>query len=187
VKPECLVVVGLDDRRNCAYDLMAQAKTAVVSGRYRLAYGVISVGKGEKAQRCLILPGKSEAVDVQDGLEKPMHLGAPFAVDFSIRSDKDEVMVVGTSVRVLGRGKEIYTRFSEVLAPQVSARTKETQKLLEKGKAMSKPDSEDIKNNPIAVAFPKSFRVKKEGKEIIQFQLTMRGHPLIGNAESAWR
>jgi hypothetical protein len=187
LKPECLIVVGLDDRRNTCYDLMTQPKTPVVAGRYRLAYGILSLGKGEKAQRCLILPGKSESLDIQDGLEKEFHFGAPFGIEFSIRSDKEEVMVVGTSVRVVGRGKEVYTRFSDLLLPLVSARIKETQKPVEKSKAMSKPDQEDWKNNPVAVGFPKSFRVKKEGKEIIQFQLSLHNHPLIGNAESVWR
>ncbi|MFO0981185.1 MAG: hypothetical protein U1E76_05435 [Planctomycetota bacterium] len=182
VRPECLIVVGQDDKRNCAYDIMAQEKTPVVSGRYRLAYGVLSVGKGEKAVRCLILPGKSESVQIDDGLERPMAFGAPFALAFS----KQGASVVGDSIVVEGRGKEEYTRFNDVLSPLVSARVKDG-KPLERAKPMEKQSPDDWKKNPRLVAYPKSFSVKKEGKEIIQFQLTLKNHPLFGDLESPWK
>ncbi|MFO0983470.1 MAG: hypothetical protein U1E76_17340, partial [Planctomycetota bacterium] len=187
VKPRSLVVVGVDDRKDCAYDLMSAPEVTAVSGRYRLAYGVLAQGRGTSQQRALIVPGKSVPFEVKDGATTPVKLGAPFTFAFDTQVQGDTAVLVGTSLRVQGRGGESYARFSDVLQPQASART-EGGKVLEPPRAMDPATPAEWSKAARAVAFPRDLRVKRDGKEAVRFQLELKSHPLLGGPiRSEWQ
>lgn len=192
VRPRSLVVVGEGERSQCAYDLASAAEVTMVSGRYRLAYGVLETGRGASAQRALILAGKSQPFEVHDGGAVTVAFGAPFKLAFETRAQSDATILVGSSVHAEGRGGEVYLRFSEVLLPQVATRRASAPtaggKPLERAQTLEAPGPADWSKSARAVAFPKDYRVKREGKDAIQFQLQLRTHPLLGGPiESEWR
>jgi hypothetical protein len=187
VKPESLVIVGMNERKQCAYDLMSADAVTVAAGRYRLAYGVMAAGKGSTAQRALILPGRSPVIDVADGATVSVALGAPFKLEFETKVEGDEVVLLGTSVHVAGRAQEFYLRFSEVLRPQLTAKTK-SGTLLERARTMEASSREDWSKSSRSAAFPKDFRVKRDSQDTIQCQLQLRSHALFGGPlESDWK
>lgn len=187
VKPESLVIVGQAERKMCAYDLMSAATVTVAAGRYRLAYGVMATGKGSTAQRAMILPGRSPVIDVADGATVSVALGAPFKLEFETKAEGEEVVLQGTSVHVVGRLQEFYLRFTEVLRPQLTAKTK-SGTLLERSRTMEASSREDWSKSSRSAAFPKDFRVKRDPQDSIQWQLQLRSHPLFGGPlESDWK
>jgi hypothetical protein len=82
-------------------------------------------------------------------------------------------------VQVAGRAGEIYTRFSEVLLPLVSAKTKDNRQLV-RAKAMDPPTSAEWTKSLRALAYPRDFRVKADPPEGVTFELELRPHPLLG-------
>jgi hypothetical protein len=179
VKPRSLVVMGLDDRSSCFYDLAAGGEISVPTGKYRVAYGVLETGKGSSLQRALILPGSSPAVEVKDGATAVMALGAPFRFRFESGAKAGEAFVVGTSVQVTGRAGEAYARFSEVPLPLVTAKTKDN-RLLVRAKAMDPPTPAEWSKSLRALAYPKDFRIKSDAADGVSFELELRSHPLLG-------
>ncbi len=91
------------------FDLAANPKGVTVpAGRYKVIGGLILKGKGARAKEVCIAAGKSPVYEVKPGQETIVKCGAPYKLDFSYMSMGRSLRVDGLSVKVFGRGGEVY-------------------------------------------------------------------------------
>ncbi len=91
------------------FDLAANPKgVSVPAGRYKVIGGLILKGKGARAKEVCIAAGKSPVYEVKPGKETVVKCGAPYKLDFSYMSMGRNLRVDGLSVKVFGRGGEVY-------------------------------------------------------------------------------
>ena len=70
---------------------------AVPAGRYELAYGRIESGKAAQTKLAWIFKGDAPAIDVKKDQVVTLEMGAPYKLDFDVKSGAKALTVVGKS------------------------------------------------------------------------------------------
>jgi len=193
--PNYVVVRGTESLKDCYYDLVeGGAKgVAVPSGRYTLFYGDVRKGKKRQMQKALILPGKGSLnYDVAVGGTTVVKLGAPYALDFTLKQADDKLTVVGNTVVMTGVGSERYERpWNVVPHPEASWRKKGTKKVVKTEKMPLIQSTQTIEDMGeagwLAIWFPLDLVFDVKGAGDVEVQIVDEKHKLFGKVESAWK
>ncbi len=120
VKPQTVVMRGRDAFASAAFDIAGGKPVEVPVGEYTVTYGRIVQGKGARMITAHILQGDSEPVQVKEGENTVVELGAPFKVDFEWSRDKGFVAVDSLRFKIKGKLGEHYTKINGApAAPEV--------------------------------------------------------------------
>jgi hypothetical protein len=129
---------------------------------------------------------------VTAGSTTTMEIGAPFGFSFTFSQNAETVTIEGTSLAVVGRGKETYQRFWNcVPSAEVSLRKVGSKKGKEEGElqpATSQEQIQALENDYNKVWFPFSEPIEKpwEG-EALEVMLFEKKNKLFGKIESDWK
>ncbi len=119
-RPTLLIVRGKDAFRNAAFDISSGKPVEVPVGEYTIDYGRVIQGKGSRVITADIFAGDSKPIEVKEGKNTVVEVGAPFKVDFETATEQGFIVVDSTKFKVKGRGGEHYARISGgVAAPEV--------------------------------------------------------------------
>ncbi|MHC4077644.1 MAG: hypothetical protein ACYST0_04275 [Planctomycetota bacterium] len=119
-RPELLVMRGKHAFASAAFDISGGKPVEVPVGKYTITYGRVVQGKGSRAIVAQILQGHSEPVEVKEGENTLVELGAPFKIDFEHSRDKGFVVVDSVKFKIKGRSGEHYAKISGAVAtPEV--------------------------------------------------------------------
>lgn len=119
-EPAVLIVQGYGDFANARFDVSSGKPVEVPVGEYEVTYGRIESGKGARMMTANIFPGELERITVKEGETTDLELGAPFRLDFAKKGGDMEVEIDALTIRVRGRGGEVYTHINGAApAPEV--------------------------------------------------------------------
>ncbi len=188
VAPKMLVLAEVRDFKGSFFDVAGGKPVTVPAGRYEIAYGRIETGKGAQAKQAWIFKGKCEPVEVKAGETVTLDLGAPYTIDFETDSKSKSVVVRGKSLVVSDKSGAIVGRiYDELPFPEVSARLKGGG-ALGKPKEMAKISTETLNKDNAAAWFPGDLTIDKSEKQIVEVQLSLKKHGLLGGPfTSEWK
>lgn len=119
-QPAVLIVQGRGDFGGARFDLSGGKPVEVPAGEYELAFGRIESGKGARMMTANVFPGTFEKFTVEPDKTAQIELGAPFQLDFTKGGSDTMVEIDALTIRVRGRGGEIYTHINGATpAPEV--------------------------------------------------------------------
>ncbi len=113
LKPEALIIMATDKFKGAYFNIASGKPVRVPCDRYKVAYGILRAGKKESMQSCLVVASaEMTSLEVKKDQETKFELGSPFHYVFEAAEvGNGDVKIVGKSVAVKGRGKELYVRF----------------------------------------------------------------------------
>lgn len=111
-KPEMLILQGRGDFAAARYNIAADKSVEVPVGEYEIAFGRITMGKGNRAIQAQIYQGGMAPIVVKAGETTDVALGAPFKLDFVRGGNGDEVEIDAMKISVVGDQGELYCRIN---------------------------------------------------------------------------
>ena len=194
VAPTYLVLCGTGSLEGAFFNVVPAKKGGTVklpAGSYTIAGGRIESGKKTSQKLARIYQGTSGPIEVKAGETTTLALGAPYKLKVATRTEEGSGVIVGTSIRVFGRGGEEYALlFDDPLQPEVEVHGKGNRKIV-KGDKMAKAGVEEWQANETkkdnALWFPKNYVFELPAGESFQVRLTQDKHPLLGGPfDSDW-
>ncbi len=168
LKPEALIIMATDKFKGAYFNIASGKPVRVPCDRYKVCYGILRAGKKESMQSCLIVASaEMTSLEVKKDQETKFELGAPFHYVFEAAEvGNGDVKIVGKSVAVKGRGKELYVRYWD--SPPIP----EAVQIFRDGKSVGKPlpmkrltfeDFKKANNEVAAMMFPLDLTLPGNG------------------------
>ena len=199
-RPDHLVMAEVTAFSGALFDIATKPKgVQVPAGKYRISSGFLTIGRGRRAKTASIAAGKAATMDVLPGEETVIEVGGPYTFDFKY-SLGEALTVEGMSVKIMGRGGEVYLDvWGGVPEPSVLVRSRGGKRSRPVGQLERPEDpktfnsylqsmrSRDKRINLVDVVFtPMDLRVPRP-QGSIEVKLVERKHPLFGTIESEWK
>jgi hypothetical protein len=194
VAPTHLVLCGTGSLDGAFFNVVPAKKGGTVKlpvGSYTIAGGRIESGKKTSMKLVRIYQGTSGPIEIKAGETTTLALGAPYKLKVATSTEEGSGVIVGTSIRIFGRGGEEYALlFDDPLQPDVEVRGKGNRKIV-KGERMARAGVEEWQRNETkkdnALWFPVNYVFELPAGESFQVRLTQEKQPLLGGPfDSDW-
>lgn len=205
--PVQLVIQGKGDYATAWFDIAGGKEIEVPSTEYRVVYGRILQGKGQRMMTATIWPGQDKPFTVMPGKTTEVKMGAPFGLSFERGGKDQDVEIDGTRVVLTeSSGCLIAEPQNMVPVPEVMAAKAadgKGQKLIAKFVKLDDPEllnkiagTKACEQLRLAAAFFPLPDGQRDGSMVLKCKLPAAGmkvglsikkHPLFGKVESGFK
>jgi hypothetical protein len=183
VRPTHVLVREVGTLEGAIFNVVPAKKggtVAVPAGTYVFAGGRIEQGKKTSMKQARMYQGRSEPFEVGPGQTHVLALGAPYTLEAETRTEDEQTILVGRSLRVFGRGGEEYAMlYDDALQPEVEAHTQSGKKVL-KGERMRQADISAWQADASSMWFPMDMPIEMPKGETLVLRLMQKSHVLLG-------
>jgi hypothetical protein len=188
VPPKMLVLGEVRQFKGSYVDVAGGKPVPVPVGRWEIAYGRIETGKGAQTKQAWIFKGDAEPIEVKAGETVTLDMGAPYKFDFEAEDQGKALLVKGKSLLVKDKIGAIVGRiYDEIPYPEVAIRAKGGA-AIGKPKTMARIPTEIFNKDSAWQWFPNDLTLDKPDKSVVEAQLTLKKHSMLGGpVQSEWK
>ncbi|MBU0753901.1 MAG: hypothetical protein KJ645_02090 [Planctomycetes bacterium] len=190
LQPTYLILHMIDpDCPNCFINVAGGDPVELPIGDYEIACGKIESFKKGQSKQVRIYQGKANPIQVYKGKETVLELGAPYTFTLETESLLGEFTVIGKSIKVWGRGGELYTVFfDQVPGPLISIRDQASGKVLLRNEKMRIAALENFYEDSMCIWYPLDFSFENKLGGTLQAKLEAKTIEMLGGpVTSVWQ